>query len=151
MAEHAYTKHDMPEHERALSAELEQREWEEDDTRVLPDAKPTKRYRASQKEWGHLRNVFANTRCAICDGNWDSLHHVYPRGQGGDDTAVNLIALCGSGTTGCHGRVEAHDPAARAAVRASLNDAHRWYLTWKLGHGAQAWLDSQYPELEVAA
>lgn len=31
-----------------------------------------------------------------------SLHHRKLRSQGGPDTAENLAALCGSGTTGCH-------------------------------------------------
>ena len=40
-----------------------------------------------------------------------SIHHRCPRGMGGTRTAwvnqpANLIVLCGSGTTGCHGWVE---------------------------------------------
>lgn len=30
-------------------------------------------------------------------------------GSGGDDVGANLMRLCGSGTTGCHGKVEARD------------------------------------------
>ena len=54
--------------------------------------------------------------CALADSYvhvraWEydlSLHHVsrHPR----DDVEANLVMLCGSGTTGCHGRVEARDP-----------------------------------------
>lgn len=40
-----------------------------------------------------------------------SVHHRRPRGMGGSKrpsvtSAVNLVALCGSGTTGCHGQIE---------------------------------------------
>lgn len=42
-----------------------------------------------------------------------SIHHRRPRGMGGSrltDTnqPQNLLTLCGSGTTGCHGRVESN-------------------------------------------
>lgn len=41
-----------------------------------------------------------------------SLHHRQPRGMGGAKhraaahTPANLLSLCGSGTTGCHGEIE---------------------------------------------
>ena len=35
-----------------------------------------------------------------------SVHHRLPRGRGGQPTLSTLVLLCGSGTTGCHGRVE---------------------------------------------
>lgn len=40
-----------------------------------------------------------------------SIHHRQPRGMGGSgdpavNSAVNLLLLCGTGTTGCHGMVE---------------------------------------------
>lgn len=66
--------------------------------------------------------VFYRSRmhCEIC-GNflsgvrgmaW-SLQHRLPRGMGGTrrpevSAASNLIAVCGNGTTGCHGHLEAH-------------------------------------------
>jgi hypothetical protein len=34
-----------------------------------------------------------------------NLHHRQNDGQGGPDTVVNFLALCGTGTTGCHGRI----------------------------------------------
>ena len=54
-------------------------------------------------------------RCVICGRDVGampaSIHHRKPRGMGGTkDPSVNkpsnLIVLCGTGTTGCHGRVE---------------------------------------------
>lgn len=42
-----------------------------------------------------------------------SVHHRKPRGMGGTvdikiNSASNLMAVCGSGTTGCHGWLESH-------------------------------------------
>lgn len=58
--------------------------------------------------------------CGSCGGaitgtrgvDW-SIHHRAPRGSGGTKRAwvnqpANLILLCGSGTTGCHGNTESH-------------------------------------------
>ena len=47
-----------------------------------------------------------------------SVHHRRPRSMGGTklawvDRPGNLILLCGSGTTGCHGWVESHRAFAR--------------------------------------
>ena len=47
-----------------------------------------------------------------------SVHHRSPRGMGGSKTSwinapSNLILLCGSGTTGCHGWVESNRDVAR--------------------------------------
>lgn len=69
-----------------------------------------------------LHLVFARDEgcCARCGAaitgqrgyDW-SLHHRRPRGSGGTSLAWvnlpgNLVMLCGSGTTGCHGFVESH-------------------------------------------
>jgi len=58
--------------------------------------------------------------CRRC-GRWadgGSIHHRRPRGMGGTSDPVvnlpaNLVLLCGSGTTGCHGWVEANRVQAR--------------------------------------
>ena len=65
-------------------------------------------------------------RCAKCGrvvahlvrGIAWSIHHRRPRGSGGTTLAwvnlpANLLILCGSGTTGCHGWVESHRDEAR--------------------------------------
>lgn len=48
-------------------------------------------------------------RCVRCGRYIDggSRHHRQLR-RGGDHSTANLILLCGSGTTGCHGWVHAH-------------------------------------------
>lgn len=43
-----------------------------------------------------------------------SLHHRKRRSQGGDNRPSNLVALCGHGTSGCHGAV--HSEIARARL-----------------------------------
>jgi 5-methylcytosine-specific restriction protein A len=64
-------------------------------------------------------------RCARCGGRGEnaggrgSLHHRMPRGRGSDGLASsyalsNLVVLCGSGTTGCHGWVESYRTQAEA-------------------------------------
>lgn len=53
---------------------------------------------------------WAFDECVICGGIDISIHHILPRGGwcgiAGDDVWENLVPLCGSGTTGCHGGVE---------------------------------------------
>lgn len=55
-----------------------------------------------------------------------SIHHRIPRGMGGSrdpriNQPANLLTLCGSGTTGCHGGTESHRETARA----------RGFLLWR--------------------
>lgn len=48
-------------------------------------------------------------RCGHAVGEDFSRHHRIPRGAGGSsrvDRPSNLVTVCGSGTTGCHGRIE---------------------------------------------
>ena len=50
--------------------------------------------------------------CECCGGRrYESLHHRTPRGMGGSKDAAlnspaNIGAVCGNGTTGCHGSIE---------------------------------------------
>lgn len=66
--------------------------------------------------------------CARCGRGVDlpargvawSIHHRRPRGMGGSknpavNAATNGVVLCGSGTTGCHGWVEANRDEARVS------------------------------------
>ena len=59
---------------------------------------------------------FVFEECCICGNVLFSVHHVLKRLQGGDDVKENLVPLCGSGTTGCHGDVEGAERAACAAL-----------------------------------
>lgn len=45
--------------------------------------------------------------CLLCGTRAGlTVHHRIPRGRGGTNDPANLITLCGSGTTGCHGYLE---------------------------------------------
>jgi hypothetical protein len=61
-----------------------------------------------------------------------SIHHRKPRGMGGTrdkdiNNHSNLLLLCGSGTTGCHGWVESH----------RLNSYERGLLLHRAEHPAE--------------
>ncbi|MEU1550276.1 HNH endonuclease [Nocardia sp. NPDC005745] len=59
----------------------------------------------------HIVTERCGGQCERCRAPGVTMHHRWKRGQGGPWTPSNVIALCGSGTTGCHGWVE-HNPAA---------------------------------------
>ena len=87
-------------------------------------ATPGKRSRREPMppELAELVIARAGGRCDRCGKpvtGWDgySLHHRDPRGMGGGTgahTAANVVLLCGSGTTGCHGRTESYRHEALA-------------------------------------
>lgn len=52
----------------------------------------------------------SGTRCELCGRPGDSVHHRLKAGR--DWSPCNTLRLCGSGTTGCHGAVEAEPTAA---------------------------------------
>lgn len=82
-------------------------------------AKPRPNRVDDDTRFGVLSRAFY--RCEKCgeDFLWGvSVHHRRPRMMGGSKNldlhkSANLIALCGSGTTGCHGWVESHRAEAR--------------------------------------
>ena len=84
--------------------------------------------------------------CALCGATLPhlSLHHIHRHPR--DDVRGNLVMLCGSGTTGCHGRIEAHERHASRELRIAI-DTRRHdvieYLDGKLGglDAAFGWLD----------
>lgn len=118
--------------------------------RVLGDPRPERRAKASPAEWKRLREEkLVGRSCRICVALLaDSLHHLVPRSQSGDDVADNLVGLCGDGTRGCHGRVEARDPWACSLLGRRLTAEERAYVTAKKG----AWyLEKRYGLREVAA
>lgn len=76
-------------------------------------------------------------RCGISILNRpSSIHHRKPRGMGGTrDPRINdprnLVRLCGSGVTGCHGRIESNRTAAmeKGWLIRSLDDLDRPLIT----------------------
>jgi hypothetical protein len=79
---------------------------------------PAKRSTGPTKEVREIVLDRARHRCERCGellgmNMFYSIHHRIPRGMGGTDRTElnepsNLLALCGSGTSGCHGWVESH-------------------------------------------
>lgn len=77
--------------------------------------------RAARKVTMEVRPyVFARERniCRICRCRpTDSMHELRPRSLGGRISRRNSVAVCGSGTTGCHGYAQSK------AIRYALVDA----------------------------
>lgn len=66
------------------------------------------RYVATRAEWDEILRLKLGP-CRVCGGTLrPSLHHLVERDDFGGDFAENLIPLCGSGTTGCHGIYTSH-------------------------------------------
>lgn len=71
-----------------------------------------------------------------------SLHHVskHPR----DDLEANLLMICGSGTTGCHGLVEARDEKTLEVLGRYITihrpDVIRYLIEKKGESTAKAWV-----------
>lgn len=61
-------------------------------------------------------------RRALSSSDSVSVHHRQLRSQGGVDCACNLVLLCGSGTTGCHGHV--HSRVAESRLLGLLVSAY---------------------------
>lgn len=88
-------------------------------TRAVAMARRSKAPAVPAPDWEALRLALytrAGGQCEACGINegpigW-SAHHRQLRSRGGGHTLDNLTWLCGSGTTGCHGRVHAHPAAA---------------------------------------
>jgi hypothetical protein len=116
---------------------------------VDPDPKPEKRYKASQSDWDTIHKHFEFHPCVSCGQRHESLHHAVPKSQRGADVIPNLVPLCGDGSRGCHGTLEAHSPGwerVAAAVRSWIcTDPHRW--AYVLGMLGEARFDKRYPSL----
>ncbi len=109
----------------------------------------------------------AGGRCEIaiddvCSGEPDTVHHRVKKGQGGLWSPSNLLVACGSGTTGCHGFVEAHPSWAKTEGLWLLSDMDplvepvhmRWEglrSWWRLDdEGLLHWIgDSPFEEIRL--
>lgn len=116
-----------------------------------PDPKPGKRKRKPIRivDRKATKRAWKGQLCVLCKQPATNPHHVVPKGgpHYGDDVPENLVALCGSGTTGCHGDIEEHRGDAR--LRLSVYIAkHRpdtlAYLSEKIPYEGTAWLIRNY-------
>lgn len=126
---------------------------------TLADPKPAPRIRNPQafKDFHSI-----SQECLSCGRSNPNAAHLLPRSQGGDDVAANLVGLCGSGASGCHGAwhgnpyrgdfghtftPETVKSAVLRFLRSEAGDDARWYLTSKLGlEGSQAWIERTFGE-----
>lgn len=109
-------------------------------------------YRANSVEWDVFYGRKAD-RCRVCRSPYVSLHHLLS-GALRSDELDNLIPLCGSGTTGCHGIYTSRMPGVSAdgvtrtwaevadRIRRSLTRAETLYIVDRIG---EAGLDRRYP------
>jgi hypothetical protein len=85
------------------------------------------------------RKILSDPVCRVrgC-GGLPTGHHLVPRGSPyfGDDVEENIVPLCGSGTTGHHGRVERYDPQTCLEVGEALAEDEIGYVLAKLGADA---------------
>jgi hypothetical protein len=101
---------------------------------VTPDPKPRPRiHDPSAMQRAHYEGD-----CCVACGVTGPLnaHHVLSRARGGDDVPENLLLVCGSGTTGCHGMFHAGSWAVAAAIGLALTPAHVAYVLDRLGETA---------------
>ena len=113
-----------------------------------PKTKEARRFRvkASPQRWAEIRDRKLGD-CYVCrylgieQTRPATLHHVVAKSLGGSDTESNCVPLCGTGTTGHHGLIEARDPDTCQAFAAALqlydDDAYS-YAIEKLGE--DGWL-----------
>ncbi len=105
------------------------------------DPKPLKRHKADIDEWKIIRRLKSG-RCRVCGNLPTTLHHLIGKDLGGDDLPANMVPLCGSGTSGCHGLVEEFDLKACQTLRISLTEQEIGYV---VGKASQYWLNRRYP------
>ena len=83
--------------------------------------RPSKRKRASLADMPRAKERVRQRSRGLCEarvpgiclGRATNYHHRLPEGQGGVWAPVNLMHVCGSGTTGCHGWIEHNRGEAR--------------------------------------
>lgn len=99
------------------------------------------RQRAGRERWEEIRAKKLGP-CVVClylglvQPLPSSLHHTVSKSLGGSDCESNCVSVCGDGTTGHHGLIEAHDAdtcrAFAAAIQLWDGDAYS-YAIHKLG------------------
>lgn len=122
-----------------------------------PEPKPAKpgRNTGPSQETRGMVLVRDNWQCVACGKpaggaftSW-SIQHRIARGQGGTNDLSNLIVLCGSATTGCHGKCEARDREMQARgywLESWQNPAAEPVMVAAQDGGATVWLsdDGEY-------
>lgn len=106
-----------------------------------PDLKPSPRAKTPRRTVDKSMTTRACLEWRECPCGKPSAtgHHVLDRNAGGDDVLANIVPMCGSGTTDCHGLIENEDEKARRMLGRWIKK-HRpdtiLYLIEKLGRPA---------------
>lgn len=112
---------------------------------VKPDPKRRRRH-VETPGWWKKQQRRKTGKCVLCRRTRKtSWHHLVPRSQGGGDVEENLVELCGDGTTGCHGDIEARRRGARHHLRSKLTVAQTAYI---IGRTNRDWIERHYPTEE---
>jgi hypothetical protein len=118
---------------------------------AVPRALPAPRYTGPSRKVRLLVLERDGYACVCCGtsiiGRPYSLQHRKRRSQGGDNSPSNLITVLGTGTTGCHERIDSRrDPADEAkgyTVRSFGNPLLvPVMLAGEHGSGITVWLDN---------
>lgn len=121
---------------------------------TVGDPRPSRRITDSTAGIEKVRDEGACRACGLKGLPNLTRHHLVGRGQRGDDVDVNIVPLCGSGTTGCHGSLTDHHRASApsllagmpyeaivSALRSKLTAAEKDYIVKKKSEG---WLNEHY-------
>lgn len=98
----------------------------------------------------------------VCIGQAQSIHHRKKRSHGGTWAPSNLLHVCGDGTMGCHGWIEAHpkkanyeglwlfegeDPLTTSVHMRWMFERSWWYLD---DEGLLHWDESDYEPITLS-
>lgn len=121
-----------------------------------PQPKPETRARVKRRQQHVTRKattdvrtyVFARERnlCRCC--RWraaESMHELRPRSLRGKVSRTNSVAVCGSGTTGCHGHLQAY------RIRVAENAPTHWNAELPLSFQAQTVAAAEWMRVRVGA
>ena len=107
---------------------MAQPDWKADQlARAGKGKKPYRRKVAGRKRWEQIRDAKLGP-CVVC--RWlgqeqkseSTLHHAVPKDRNGADCESNCVSVCGSGTTGHHGELEAGVQATCQAFAAAIQE-----------------------------
>ncbi len=103
----------------------------------------TRRDVAGPKRRAEIVAAKGQDGCRLCGRYPVTFHHLVPRGSPyfGSDTEANWIALCGSGTTGCHGKIEMRNREAMRKLVEGLTDAE---YSFAVEHGGENFFERRY-------
>ena len=96
-----------------------------------PDPKPghrrTEKNPAAMRAW-----TASHYECVACGEQGANAHHVLERDDGGDDVPENLVTVCGSGTSRCHGALHGNTYVVEHPRIGTVRRDREW-VAWRIG------------------